>query len=149
MGKDFDIVIQGASGITSRLVAGRKATMVAAAKNPRVLDRRRSPVRLTPGFEGPKQPSGNKPMVDDALGQFHGEGIWVAPFVMAAINTKNVHRSNFLPGQACGADFVCDAMLITGHGAKGERSPRPWRATGRWAAKAGRSELSAWPPAPG
>ena len=101
--------------------ASLKATMAAAAKDPRVLDWLRSPFSLTPGFEGPKQPSGNKPMVDDALGQFRGEGIWVAPFVMAAINTKNVHRTNFLLGQAYGADFVYDEMLITGPGAKGEQ----------------------------
>jgi short subunit dehydrogenase-like uncharacterized protein len=101
--------------------ASLKATMAAAAKDPRVLDWLRSPFSLTPGFEGPKQPSGNKPMVDDALGQINGEGIWVAPFVMAAINTKNVHRSNFLLHQAYGADFVYDEMLITGPGAKGEQ----------------------------
>jgi short subunit dehydrogenase-like uncharacterized protein len=101
--------------------ASLKATMAAAARDPRVLDWLRSPFSLTPGFEGPEQPSGNKPMVDDALGQIHGEGIWVAPFVMAAINTKNLHRSNFLMSQAYGADFVYDEMLITGPGAKGEQ----------------------------
>jgi short subunit dehydrogenase-like uncharacterized protein len=101
--------------------ASLKATMAAAAKDPRVLDWLRSPFSLTPGFEGPKQPSGNKPMVDAALGPLRGEGIWVAPFVMAAINTKNVHRTNFLLGQAYGADFVYDEMLITGPGAKGEQ----------------------------
>jgi short subunit dehydrogenase-like uncharacterized protein len=101
--------------------ASLKATMAAAAQDPRVLDWLRSPFSLTPGFEGPKQPSGNKPMVDEALGQFNGEGVWVAPFVMAAINTKNVHRSNFLMSQAYGADFVYDEMLITGPGAKGEQ----------------------------
>ena len=101
--------------------ASLKATMAAAARDPRVLDWLRNPFSLTPGFEGPKQPSGNKPMVDDALGQVNGEGIWVAPFVMAAINTKNVHRSNVLLGQAYGADFVYDEMLITGPGPKGEQ----------------------------
>lgn len=45
---------------------------------------------------------------------------WTAPFVMAAINTRNVHRSNFLLGQAYGADFVYDEMLVTGAGEKGE-----------------------------
>jgi short subunit dehydrogenase-like uncharacterized protein len=62
------------------------------------------------------QPSGNKPMVDEAL----GADVWVAPFVMAAINTRNVHRSNFLLQQAWGADFVYDEMLVTGKGEKGE-----------------------------
>ncbi|GAR04884.1 hypothetical protein NGUA02_04602 [Salmonella enterica] len=66
--------------------------MAAAATQPGVLDLLKNPFSLTPGLEGPPQPSGNKPMVDEAL----GDGVWVAPFVMAAINTRNVHRSNFM-----------------------------------------------------
>ena len=42
------------------------------------------------GKAGPEQPADNKPYEDDVL------GAWVAPFIMAAINTKNVHRSNAL-----------------------------------------------------
>lgn len=94
--------------------ASLKATMAAAASDPRVLDLLRNPFSLTPGFEGPRQPSGNKPMVDEVL------GLWVAPFVMAAINTRNVHRSNFLLGHAWGRDLVYDEMMVTGAGAKGE-----------------------------
>jgi len=96
--------------------ASLKATMVAAATDSTVLDLLRNPFSLTPGFEGPRQPSGNKPMVDEAL----GDGVWVAPFVMAAINTRNVHRSNLLLQHAYGQDFVYDEMLVTGPGAKGE-----------------------------
>src|SRR3989344_1548406 len=96
--------------------ASLKATMAAAATNPAVLDLLKNPFSLTPGFEGPRQPTGHKPMVDEAL----GDGIWVAPFVMAAINTRNVHRSNFLLQHAYGTDFVYDEMLITGPGEKGE-----------------------------
>ncbi len=96
--------------------ASLKATLAAAASEPGVLDLLRDPFALTPGFTGPRQPSGSKPMVDEAL----GEGVWVAPFVMAAINTRNVHRSNFLLGHAYGQDFVYDEMLVTGPGAKGE-----------------------------
>ena len=93
--------------------ASLKATMAAAA-DPAVLGLLRNPFALTPGFEGPRQPSGNKPMVDEVL------GVWVAPFVMAAINTRNLHRSNFLLHQAWGADFVYDEMLVTGPGEKGQ-----------------------------
>ena len=93
--------------------ASLKATMAAAATQPGVLDLLRNPFSLTPGFEGPRQPSGSKPMVDEVL------GLWVAPFVMAAINTRNVHRSNFLLQHAWGADFVYDEMIITGAGDKG------------------------------
>jgi len=96
--------------------ASLKATLAAAASEPGVLDLLRDPFALTPGFTGPRQPSGAKPMVDETL----GEGVWVAPFVMAAINTRNVHRSNFLLGHAYGQDFVYDEMLVTGTGAKGE-----------------------------
>jgi len=94
--------------------ASLKATLAAAAANPAVMDLLRNPFSLTPGFEGPRQPSGNKPLLDETL------GLWVAPFVMAAINTRNVHRSNFLLQHAYGADFVYDEMLVTGPGEKGE-----------------------------
>ena len=96
--------------------ASLKATMAAAASQPGVLDLLKNPFSLTPGFEGPRQPSGHKPMVDEAL----GDGVWVAPFVMAAINTRNVHRSNLLLKHAYGTDFVYDEMLVTGPGEKGE-----------------------------
>ena len=95
--------------------ASLKATMAAAA-DPVVLGLLRNPFALTPGFEGPRQPSGHQPMLDAAL----GPDTWVAPFVMAAINTRNVHRSNFLLQQAWGADFVYDEMLVTGTGARGQ-----------------------------
>ncbi|WCT24979.1 saccharopine dehydrogenase family protein [Acidovorax temperans] len=96
--------------------ASLKATMAAAASQPGVMDLLKNPFSLTPGFEGPRQPSGHKPMVDEAL----GDGVWVAPFVMAAINTRNVHRSNLLLKHAYGTDFVYDEMLVTGPGEKGE-----------------------------
>ena len=96
--------------------ASLKATMAAAATQPGVLDLLKNPFSLTPGFEGPKQPSGHKPMIDEAL----GADTWVAPFVMAAINTRNIHRSNFLMAHTYGADFVYDEMLMTGVGEKGQ-----------------------------
>lgn len=94
--------------------ASLKATMAAAATQPGVLDLLKNPFSLTPGFEGPKQPPGHKPLYEEAL------GAWVAPFVMAAINTRNVHRSNFLLQHAYGTDFVYDEMMVTGPGEKGE-----------------------------
>jgi short subunit dehydrogenase-like uncharacterized protein len=101
--------------------ASLKATMAAAATQAGVLDLLKNPFSLTPGFTGPKQPSGNKPMIDEALGQVNGADIWVAPFVMAAINTRNIHRSNYLMSHAYGADFVYDEMMITGPGEKGQQ----------------------------
>ena len=94
--------------------ASLKATMAAVLQDPQVMALLRDPFSLTPGFTGPRQPPGNKPMQDEAL------GLWLAPFVMAAINTRNLHRSNFLLDHAWGADFVYDEMLVTGAGEKGE-----------------------------
>jgi len=94
--------------------ASFRASMAAAAKDPNVLALMRDPFALTPGFQGPKQPSGNRPEYDEQL------GMWAAPFIMAAINTRNVHRSNYLIGRPYGADFVYDEMIVAGPGEKGE-----------------------------
>ncbi len=101
----------GASGGT---VASLKATLAAAATNPVVLDYLRNPFAITPSFTGAKQPSGMKVYFDETMGS------WVAPFVMAPINTRNVHRTNFLLGHPYGADFVYEEMMVTGPGDKGE-----------------------------
>lgn len=94
----------GASGGT---IASLTETMKAAAKNPKIISILKSSFGLTPGFEGPSQPSGLMPEYDSAT------GTWTAPFVMAPINTKNVHRSNFLLGHPYGRDFVYDEMIMT------------------------------------
>ena len=94
----------GASGGT---IASLTETMKAAAKNPKIIGILKSSFGLTPGFEGPSQPSGLLPEYDSAT------GTWTAPFVMAPINTKNVHRSNFLLGHPYGRDFVYDEMIMT------------------------------------
>ncbi len=86
--------------------ASGKASMAAAAKDPSILKLMVDPFALTPGFAGPHQPNGMLPYHDEAV------DAWVAPFMMAVINTKNVHRSNFLAGQPYGADFQYDEMTI-------------------------------------
>jgi short subunit dehydrogenase-like uncharacterized protein len=98
--------------------ASGRALFEAAARDPSLLALMRDPFALTPGFQGPKQPPGNKPMFDDDL------QAWVTPFFMANINTRNVHRSNMLMGFPYGRDFVYDEMQITGPGEEGEASAR-------------------------
>lgn len=44
---------------------------------------------------------------------------WIAPFVMAAVNTRIVHRTNALSKQAYGADFRYDEAVLRGDGFKG------------------------------
>ncbi len=98
--------------------ASLKATVAAAMKDPTVMEHLKNPFSLAPGFAGPKQPSGSKVIHDDAVGS------WLAPFVMAAINTKNVHRTNALLGHAYGEDFVYSEMVMTGPGDAGEAAAR-------------------------
>jgi short subunit dehydrogenase-like uncharacterized protein len=94
--------------------ASMRAIFAAAANDPSLVALLRNPFALTPGFEGPKQPPGNRPVFDQELDS------WTAPFVMANINTRNVHRSNFLLGFPYGKDFVYDEMMLTGPGEQGE-----------------------------
>ena len=70
--------------------ASLTATVKAAAKNPSIIKVLNNPFGLTPGFDGPDQPSGLLPHYEEEFGK------WAAPFIMATINTKNVHRTNFL-----------------------------------------------------
>jgi len=46
-------------------------------------------------------------------------GAWTAPFIMSAINTRVVQRSNALSKQAYGAEFRYDEAMLTGGGIKG------------------------------
>jgi short subunit dehydrogenase-like uncharacterized protein len=98
--------------------ASIKATFAAAAKDLSLVALLKNPFVLTPGFEGPKQPPGNKPAFDQDL------DAWTAPFVMATINTRSVHRSNLLMGFPYGRDFVYDEMVLTGPGEKGEANAK-------------------------
>jgi short subunit dehydrogenase-like uncharacterized protein len=98
--------------------ASVKATFAAAAKDLSLVALLQNPFVLTPGFEGPKQPRGNKPLLDEDMGS------WTAPFVMATINTRNVHRSNMLMNFPYGKDFVYDEMVLTGPGEQGEANAK-------------------------
>jgi len=95
-------------------LASFKATMAAASKDPKMVQVLMNPFALTADFSGPEQPSGLAPVYEQDLGS------WSAPFVMATINTKNIHRSNFLLGHPYGDNFVYDEMLLTGPGEQGE-----------------------------
>ncbi len=95
-------------------VASFRATMASVGSDPSVIEILTNPFALAEGFKGPDQPAGDKPVHEDDL------GMWVAPFVMAPINTRNVHRSNMLLGHAYGEDFVYDEMMMAGPGEQGE-----------------------------
>lgn len=104
--------------VSGGTVASTKASFVAAARDLSLVALLQNPFVLTPGFEGPKQPRGNKPLLDEDMGS------WTAPFVMATINTRNVHRSNMLMNFLYGKDFVYDEMVLTGPGEQGEANAK-------------------------
>jgi len=109
--------VRGMAGSASGgTVASLTETMKAVAKNPALIKVLQSPFGLTPGFEGPSQPMGLVPEYDEDLGK------WAAPFIMATINVKNVHRTNFLLGHPYGADFRYDEMMLTSAGELGKKA---------------------------
>ena len=101
-------------GLSGGTAASGRATMQAIQKDPSLIPLMMSPFALTPGFQGPEQPDGNTKAFDADL------GAEVGPFMMATINTKNVHRSNLLQGHAYGADFKYDEMSVITPGAPTE-----------------------------
>lgn len=98
--------------------ASAKATFDAVAKDLSLVAILNDHFALTPGFTGPKQPKGNRAAFEEDLQS------WAAPFTMALINTRNVHRSNMLMGFPYGQDFVYDEMVLTGPGEKGEANAK-------------------------
>jgi short subunit dehydrogenase-like uncharacterized protein len=93
-------------GLSGGTAASGRATMAAIQKDPSLFALMIDPFALTPGFKGPEQPRGDQVEHDADIGAD------VGPFMMAAINTKNVHRSNYLQGHAYGKDFVYDEMAV-------------------------------------
>ncbi|CCD92928.1 conserved hypothetical protein [Bradyrhizobium sp. ORS 375] len=111
--------VRGMSGtLSGGTAASAKATFDAVAQDLSLVSVLKDFFALTPGFKGPKQPTGNKPLYEEDLQS------WAAPFMMALINTRNVHRSNMLMGFPYGQDFVYDEMVLTGPGEKGEANAK-------------------------
>lgn len=117
-------VIKGtASGGT---LASGMETFKAMSRDPALARLQADPFALTPGFRGPAQPDNASATFDD-----WAQG-WTAPFVMATINTKNVHRSNALRGHPWGQEFVYIERQWTGEGAAGKQRARRLARQSRW-----------------
>jgi short subunit dehydrogenase-like uncharacterized protein len=93
-------------GFSGGTMASALATVQAIGHDRNLARVLADPFALTPGFRGPAQPEGDSAAYDDAA------QAWTGPFVMAAINTKNVHRSNALRGHPWGSDFVYDERML-------------------------------------
>jgi short subunit dehydrogenase-like uncharacterized protein len=85
------------------------------AANPSLRRRMGNPYSLVPKADAPKvrQPSLSAVAYDPDFRR------WQAPFVMAGINTRVVHRSNALSGFAYGRDFLYDEAMLMGDGMRG------------------------------
>jgi short subunit dehydrogenase-like uncharacterized protein len=89
-------------------------TMKRAQTQPEILDWLKDPFSLSPQSGAP-QPPIHKPMEEADLGS------WATPFIMASINTKNIHRSNALMNYKYGKEFQYGEMVLTGPGEQGEK----------------------------
>lgn len=116
-GKPCQLVNGRVRGLSGTFSGGTAASIQAsfkAAADPEILKLAVDPFALVPDYAGVKQPDGDTIHYSEALKS------WVAPFIMAAINTRNVHRSNALLGFQYGKDFTYDEMMLTGDGEQGE-----------------------------
>ena len=102
----------GASGGT---IASMLNLVEEAAADPALRKLLADPYVLNPPDlrTGPAQPELVRPARDHASGQ------WVAPFVMASVNTRVVQRSHALLGRPWGADFRYDEAMLMGSGPVG------------------------------
>ncbi len=102
----------GASGGT---IASMLTMLEEAGEDPQVMRVMNEPYSLNPKDRqtGPDAAENLAPRYDEAFGQ------WVAPFVMAGINTKVVRRSNALLDFRYGRDFRYDEAMLMGSGPAG------------------------------
>ncbi|MBA4286209.1 MAG: saccharopine dehydrogenase [Xanthomonadaceae bacterium] len=102
-------------GFSGGTVASLMNVLREVSADPSLRKQLGNPYAIAPptAAQRPRQP-------DVQFAQFDADtGGWLAPFVMAAINTRIVHRSNGLSGHAYGADFAYDEAMMTGTGLKG------------------------------
>lgn len=99
----------GASGGT---IASMMNVMEEVSSDPSLRKVLANPYALAPidMRTGPRQPNVTIPAMDDASGE------WVAPFVMASINTRVVHRTHALLGRPWGHEFQYDEAMMMGGG---------------------------------
>jgi len=125
-------------GFSGGTVASVLNLIKEASSNPALRKELANPYSICPEGYAPEV---RQPNVTSA--QFDADfDAWVAPFVMSAINTRIVQRSNALSKQAYGADFAYDEAVLTGRGLQGRLA-----ATGMTAGLAGFMVAGAIPPA--
>ena len=124
-------------GFSGGTVASMLNAVKEAAADPALRRQLANPYSICPAGYAPavRQPNVGLPEHDPDF------DAWIAPFVMSAINTRVVQRSNALSGQAYGAGFRYDEAMLMGRGLKGRIA-----ATGLAAGLGGFMLASALPP---
>lgn len=102
-------------GFSGGTVASLLNVVKEATRDPALRQLLRDPYSLCPPDRRSKARQPNPSFAaEDA--DFHS---WIAPFVMAAINTRIVQRSNALAQPSYAPDFIYDEAVLTGAGIKG------------------------------
>ena len=112
-------VIKMKGGASGGTVASMINMVKEASGNPELRRELKDPYSLCPPDHGFTARQREVKMEYDE--EFGG---WIAPFVMAAINTRVVHRSNALSGKHYGAEFRYEEAMATGEGSRGKRMAR-------------------------
>lgn len=119
LGKTCQTVRMRVKGMKGGASGGTVASMInitkEAARDKALRKELANPYSICPAGHGftERQHNVSKPELDPESGR------WAGPFVMAAINTRVVHRSNALSGNAYGDNFRYDESMLMGRGTKG------------------------------
>lgn len=103
-------VVSARGGISGGTIDSMMTMLENMGSDSRIRDAMGNPFALNPQGQrrGPRQPGGLPVSYD------RDAGGWTAPFIMAAINTRVVHRSNALLDHAYGRDFTYEEAMMTG-----------------------------------
>lgn len=103
-------------GFSGGTIASMMNVLQEVSANPSLRRELADPYALCPAGDGPKVRQRNV-----AFAQHDPDfDAWVAPFVMSAINTRVVHRTNALRHRAYGREFRYDEAVLTGRGLRGQ-----------------------------
>jgi short subunit dehydrogenase-like uncharacterized protein len=114
--KDVRMRVKAAKGeFSGGTVASLMNAVKEAAADPALRKEMANPFSICPKDHRSKarQPNLKGAEYDNEL------GVWLAPFVMSAINNRIVHRSNALQDARYGKEFTYDEAMIVGRGMKG------------------------------
>ncbi len=102
-------------GVSGGTVASGLNAVEEVSKNPSLRKALANPYSLAPSGQrsGVRQPNVMTPTNDKLSGS------WLAPFIMASVNTKVVHRTHALLGRPWGDGFLYDEAVMTGAGPAG------------------------------